>query len=112
MKQLETQVQSKGFVFQIIERSEFNVIQSQKDQQSGVLLAYEVFRINKNAERAIAGVTIAAAEARPGNEQFGSTAWCYSLSGSTEESALAKAKAKFAELEQQQAEREVNRKAA
>ena len=98
MKQLETQVKSKGFVFEILERTEFAAIQSQKCQDSGRLVAYEVFRINKNEERQISGVKIAASESRPSNEQFGTSAWCYSLSGTTQEQAYARAMQAYREL--------------
>lgn len=101
MKQLEPQVQSKGFVFEIIERTEFAAIQSQKCTVSGKLVAFEVFRIGKNEEREISGVKIAASESRPGNEAFGTSAWCYSVSGTTEAAALERAMKHYREFCQQ-----------
>lgn len=111
MKQLETQVRKQGFTYELVERTEFTALYSQKCQESGMLVAFEVFRINKNPERVIAGVTIPASESLPSNEQFGTSAYCYSLSGGSLHSALTKAKAKFAELEQQELERQSNAKA-
>lgn len=105
MKQLEPIIKSKGFTYEILERSEFNAIQSQKCNDSGQLVAYEVFRINKNQERVISGVTIAASEGRPSDEQFGTSAWCYAVFSTDGTSALAKAKAKFQELEQKQSDK-------
>jgi hypothetical protein len=46
--------------------------------RKGKITTYEVFIMQHNAERIIAGVTIAASQSPPGNEQWGRKGWTYS----------------------------------
>ena len=46
-------------------------IYEMKSPETGRILGYEVFEVQKNKERIISGIVIPASEATPGNEQWG-----------------------------------------
>lgn len=73
MKPLEQIFRKNGFDYQQVWRDEDYAIYEQWDGEK--LIAYEVFKTNKNEAREIAGVAIAASESVPGNKQWGTNAW-------------------------------------
>ena len=73
MKKLETTIKKGIFEYRQVNRNDVYAIYAQF--YLGNLIGHEVFKINKYAEREIAGVIIPAHEAMPGDNQFGVTAW-------------------------------------
>jgi hypothetical protein len=64
-----------GYEFAITERSGDVCLAVGR---KGKITTYEVFIMQHNAERIIAGVTIQASQSPPGNEQWGRKGWTYS----------------------------------
>lgn len=73
MKQLEKTIKKNGFRYEQLNRNDVYAIYAQF--WNNELIGHEVFKINKYAEREIAGVKIEAHEALAGDNQFGVTAW-------------------------------------
>jgi len=99
MKKLEEKIKKYGNVLTQVKRSENNAIFALVCGDTERLLGYEVFRIQKNKAFEIQGNIMAASESIPSSEQFGSTAWYYSIFSDNPEGALSRAIAKFEELE-------------
>ena len=72
MKQLASNYSKNGYDFNLVSRNGDVAIYSQHDKETGQLLYYEVFIVQKNKERTIAGNIIPASESSPANEQWGS----------------------------------------
>lgn len=71
MRTLSTSYKKNGHLFNLIEREGDIAIYEQIEPDSGKRIAYEVFEIQRNEARTIAGKDIEAGESCPGNEQWG-----------------------------------------
>lgn len=74
MKPLELKFRKNGFDYEQVYR-EGDIAIYKQTQGSGTW--FEVFTVQKNAARIIAGVVIAASESMPGNEAWGQKGWTY-----------------------------------
>jgi hypothetical protein len=73
MKTLATVFRKQGFDYTQLRRTGDIAVYEQS--QDGKLIAYEVFEVQKNEAREIAGVLIPASESVPGNNSWGKTAY-------------------------------------
>lgn len=71
MKSLADQYKKNGYLFNKIARIHDVAIYEQLDPETNRRVAFEVFEVQKNQERIIAGKTIEAGESVPGSEQWG-----------------------------------------
>lgn len=71
MKILGDKYKKNGYEFTLIERTGQVAIYSQIVPETGRLIAFEVFEVQKYPEKIIAGKIIPAFEATPSNEQWG-----------------------------------------
>lgn len=72
MKQLSNNYRKNGYEFNIVQRNGDVAIYSQHSQETGQIIYYETFIVQKNKERTIAGKLIPSSESSPSNEQWGS----------------------------------------
>ena len=77
MKRLADHYQKNGFHFRIVSRVNDVAIYSQHATIDGPALYFEVFIVQHNQERIMAGFTIPAKESCPGNEEWGRKGWTY-----------------------------------
>lgn len=75
MNKLPEKYRKNGYDFTLVERTEDVAIYKQTDETS--LIAYEVFEVMKYPERMIGETKIAATEASPSNEMWGSKGYTY-----------------------------------
>jgi hypothetical protein len=73
MKKLELEYKKNGFTYQQVFRDDVTAIYSQSDEEG--VIAYEVFKINKNEEREIFGKVFPASESVPPTTQWGNNAY-------------------------------------
>lgn len=73
MKQLPEQFRKNTYNYIQVWRDEDYAIYRQED--AGKFVAYEVFKINKNKEREIAGQVFPPSETVPPDTQWGTNAW-------------------------------------
>lgn len=77
MKILELQFKKNGYDHRQIFRQDDIAIYETATPESGRVIGYEVFIIQKNKSRVIAGRQIDANESTPSNEQWGKFGWTY-----------------------------------
>lgn len=75
MKILSDQYKKNGYLFNKVARIKDVAVYEQLDPETGRRVAFEVFEVQKNQERVIAGKTIEAGESVPGSEQWGIRAY-------------------------------------
>lgn len=73
MRPLPLEFRKNTFHYKQILRNETHAVYAQID--NGDVIAYEVFKINKNREFILHGNVIQASESVPSNEQWGVKAW-------------------------------------
>lgn len=73
-----TEYVKNGFTYKVIERDK-NVAIAEQRIKGGGLCAYEVFIVKQVKETTIVGKLVLEHEAVPGNEEWGSQGWTYSL---------------------------------
>lgn len=71
MKVLATTYTKNSYSFTQVSREGNIAIYEQREPLNDRLLGYEVFIVQQNPERQIAGVKIPTSESTPGNEQWG-----------------------------------------
>ncbi|HMT75797.1 MAG TPA: hypothetical protein PKA77_17115 [Chitinophagaceae bacterium] len=87
MKILELQYKKNGYDHRQIFRQDDIAIYETTTPESGRVIGYEVFIIQKNKSRVIAGQQIAASESTPSNEQWGKSGWTHWLKSAAMEKA-------------------------
>lgn len=75
MRTLATEYRKNSYDFKQVSREGGIAIYEQIDPDTKKIVAYEVFEVQKNASRVIAGVTIEAGESTPSNEQWGKSGY-------------------------------------
>lgn len=73
---LTNTVRKNGFVYQLLDRTEYSAIYEQIDPvHNNKVVGYEVFKILIQNERKFEGKIFPSRERFPSNEDFGKTAW-------------------------------------
>ena len=99
MDLLPEKIKRKGFTYELEKRGNKALMYRQIDDEDGILVAYEVFKIKVDPPKTVFGIPLNEREVFPANEDFGKWAW----SCSTKD----KAEKRFQDLENSLGETEV-----
>lgn len=93
LKQLPLELKKNGMLYTLFKKGLRAAIY--RVTADGEFVAYEVTKIRITPAKEVFGVPYPDVETFPGNEVFGSWAWCCGLCGGSEEAALARATNKY-----------------
>lgn len=98
IKPLPQEVKKNGLLYTLVKKGAKAAIYKVTSPDTGLVTAYETFKIKITAARAVFGVPYPAFETFPGNEVFGIWAWCFGCGGD-EAKALETAEQRFQAIE-------------
>ena len=75
MDLLPEKIKRKGFTYELEKRGNKALMYRQIDDEDGILVAYEVFKIKVDPPKIVFGIPLNEREVFPANEDFGKWAW-------------------------------------
>ena len=75
MDLLPEKIKRKGFTYELEKRGNKALMYRQIDDEDGILIAYEVFKIKVDPPKVVFGIPLNEREVFPANEDFGKWAW-------------------------------------
>ena len=75
MDLLPEKIKRKGFTYELEKRGTKALMYRQIDDEDGVLVSYEVFKIKVDPPKVVFGISLNEREVFPANEDFGKWAW-------------------------------------
>ena len=76
MDLLPEKIKRKGFTYELEKRGTKALMYRQIDDEDGILVAYEVFKLKVDPPKVVFGIPLNEREVFPANEDFGKWAWC------------------------------------